>query len=133
MTNNKKPLYFWARIDYWIHEAFANEMSASYRVVNDIIVFLIFFSIISIMLASVESIYTAYQAYFDVSEIVVVAIFTIEYAANIYVAPVKTKYLFGPWGLIDFFAIAPSYLSIGDFRAIKVLRVLRILRHRRPR
>lgn len=57
-----------------------------------------------------------------------VLIFTIEYAANIYVAPVKTKYIFGPWGVIDFLAIAPSYLNIVDLRAIKVLRVLRILR-----
>jgi voltage-gated potassium channel len=128
MTTDQKPLYFWARIDHWLHEAFANETSPVYRVVNDIVVFLIFFSIISIMLASVDTIYTAYQSFFDISEIIVVSIFTVEYAANIYVAPIKTKYIFGPWGLIDFFAIAPSYLSIGDFRAIKVLRVLRILR-----
>ncbi|MBU0705678.1 ion transporter [Patescibacteria group bacterium] len=128
MSSKEKPLYLWARTDYWIHEAFGNEHSSVYRVVNDIIVFLIFFSIISIMLSSVDTIYTTYQSLFDISEWVVVTIFTIEYAANIYVAPVKTKYIFGPWGAIDFLAIAPSYFSIGDFRAIKVLRVLRILR-----
>lgn len=128
MTTTDKPLYFWARIDHWIREAFSNETSNTYRVVNDVIVCLIIFSILSIMLASVDSIYTAYQSFFDISEIIVVVIFTLEYAANIYVAPVKTKYIFGPWGLIDFMAIAPSYLSIGDFRAIKVLRVLRVLR-----
>jgi len=128
MTTKQKPLYFWARIDHWIREAFQNETSVAYRIVNDIVVFLIFFSIISIMLSSVDSIYTAYQSYFDISEMIVVGLFTIEYAANIYVAPVKTKYIFGPWGVIDFLAIAPSYLTIGDFRAIKVLRVLRILR-----
>lgn len=128
MKKSKKPLYFWARIDYWIREAFANEASTVYRAVNDVIVFLIFFSIISIMLSSVDTIYTAYQTFFDVSEMIVVGIFTIEYAANIYVAPKKLKYILGPWGLIDFIAIAPSYLTIGDFRAVKVLRVLRILR-----
>ncbi|MFH0838422.1 MAG: ion transporter [Patescibacteria group bacterium] len=128
MSSKEKPLYFWARIDYWIHEAFGNEHSPAYRVVNDIIVLLIFFSIGSIVAASVESIYLAHQTFFDISEMIVVAIFTIEYIANIYVAPVKTKYIFGPWGTIDFLAIAPSYLNIVDLRAIKVFRVLRVLR-----
>ncbi|MBN2306496.1 ion transporter [Candidatus Peregrinibacteria bacterium] len=128
MSSEDKPLYFWARIDHWIHEAFGNEHSPSYRVVNDIVVFLIFFSIASIMLASVETFYLAHQRFFDISEMIVVVIFTIEYVANIYVAPVKTKYIFGPWGIIDFLAIAPSYLNIVDLRAIKVFRVLRVLR-----
>lgn len=124
----QKFFSFFARLDYWIHEAFANESSQSYRFVNDIIVFLIFFSIGSIVAASVDTFYIAHQRLFDQSELVVIIIFTIEYAANIYVAPDKTKYLFGPWGIIDFLAIAPSYLNIIDLRAIKVLRVLRILR-----
>jgi len=128
MTLKEKPLYLWARIDQWIHEAFGNEHSLAYRIVNDIIVLLIFFSIGSIVAASVESFYLAHQKFFDISELVVVIIFTIEYAANIYVAPVKTKYIFGPWGIIDFLAIAPSYLNIVDLRAIKVFRVLRVLR-----
>lgn len=123
-----KGLYLWARIDYWIRQAFEDQDSALYRVVNDIIVVLIIFSILSVMLESVESIYTKYQAFFNISEMVVVGIFTIEYIANIYVADKKLKYIFGPWGLIDFFAIMPSYLNLGDFRALKILRVARVLR-----
>lgn len=126
MTN--KPLYFWARIDFWIHEAFANEQSTTYRIVNDIIVLLIFLSIGSIMAASMEDFYLAHQRFFDLSEMIVVILFTVEYAANIYVAKDKRKYIFGPWGIIDFLAIAPSYLNIIDLRAIKVFRVLRVLR-----
>lgn len=60
MPSKNKPLYFWARIDYWIREAFANEASMAYRVVNDIIVFLIFFSIASIVAASVDTFYAAH-------------------------------------------------------------------------
>jgi voltage-gated potassium channel Kch len=124
----KEPNYLLARFDYWIREAFENEQSTLYRVVNDIIVLLIFFSIGSIVAASMEEFYTAHQSFFDISEMIVVGLFTLEYFANIYVAKEKSKYIFGPWGIIDFLAIAPSYLNIGDFRAIKVLRVLRILR-----
>lgn len=120
--------YIWARIDYWLREGFANEHSRLYRVINDIIVVLIFFSIGSIIAASEEALYTKYQAFFDISEIIVVAMFTFEYAANIYVAEDKKKYILGPWGIIDFLAIAPSYFNVVDLRAIKVLRVLRVLR-----
>lgn len=124
----KTPLYMWARIDGWIQEAFGNEKSTAYRIINDIIVILIFFSIGSIVAASVEDFYLKHQTFFDTSEMIVVALFTIEYIANIYVAQSKTKYIFGPWGIIDFLAIAPSYLNIIDLRAIKVFRVLRVLR-----
>ncbi|MBN2087359.1 potassium channel family protein [Candidatus Peregrinibacteria bacterium] len=128
INKSKSPMYFWARIDYMLREGFANESSKAYRIINDIIVFLIFFSIGSIVAASMEEFYIANQSFFDISEIVVVGIFTIEYAANIYVAEDKKKYIFGPWGIIDFLAIAPSYFNIIDLRAIKVLRVLRVLR-----
>jgi len=124
----KSPMYFWARVDHFIRECFSNEESKAYHIVNDIIVFLIFFSIISIMLASMEDFYLKYQTFFDVSEIVVVGIFTIEYICNIYVAKDKKKYILGPWGIIDLMAIVPSYFNFIDLRAIKVLRVLRILR-----
>lgn len=120
--------YIWARIDYWLREGFANEQSPTYRVINDIVVILIFFSIGSIIAASVEEFYLKHQTFFDVSEMVVVGMFTFEYAANIYVAENKKKYIFGPWGIIDFLAIAPSYFNIVDLRAIKVFRVLRVLR-----
>ncbi|MBU0727427.1 ion transporter, partial [Patescibacteria group bacterium] len=112
----------------WMREAFANEQSTLYRVVNDIIVLLIFFSIGSIVMASVEDFYLLHQSFFDISEMVVVGIFTVEYLANIYVAEDKLKYILGPWGVIDILAIVPSYLNIIDLRAIKVFRVLRVLR-----
>lgn len=117
-----------SRIDYFLHEGFAHEETRLYKIINDIIVFLIFFSILSIMIASVEEIYTKYQKIFDISENIVVGIFVFEYLANIYVAPRKSKYIFGAWGIIDFLAIAPSLVNFIDLRAIKVLRILRILR-----
>ncbi len=127
-TTLSKKISFWYHIDQFLNEAFLQEESRIYRIVNDIIVVLIFFSIGSIIIASVEEIYLKYQTFFDVSENIVVGIFTFEYFANIYVAQHKRSYIFGPWGIIDFLAIAPSYINMFDLRAIKVLRVLRILR-----
>jgi voltage-gated potassium channel len=127
-TQPKSPLYFWARIDHFIRECFSNEESTAYRITNDVIVFLIFYSIITIMLASMEEFYLQYKLFFDISEMIVVGIFTLEYACNIYVAKDKKKYILGPWGIIDIVAIIPSYFGFIDLRAVKVLRILRILR-----
>ncbi len=128
-TQPSKKKGFWGAIDRFLHEGFGNEESGLYRIINDLIVFLIFFSILSIILASVEEIYAKYQSFFDVSEWIVVGLFTIEYAANIYVAKSKKKYIFGIWGIIDFLAIVPTYITGGiDLRAVKVLRILRVLR-----
>ncbi|MFH0820987.1 MAG: ion transporter [Candidatus Peregrinibacteria bacterium] len=127
-TTTPPKIHFWYHFDRFLHEGFGNEESRLYQVINNVIVFLIFFSILSIVFASVEEIYQKYQTFFDLSEKIVVGIFTFEYIANIYVAQRKRDYILGPWGIIDFMAIAPSYMNMIDLRAIKVLRVLRVLR-----
>lgn len=120
---------FWGSVDRLIHEGFGNEESKLYRIINDFIVLLILFSIVSILLDSVESIAVRHKTFFDISDWVVVFFFTLEYAANIYVAKRKKAYLFGVWGIIDFLAIIPTFLTGGiDLRAVKVLRILRVLR-----
>ena len=116
------------RIDHILHEAFGNEDSPLYHAVNRVIVGLILFSVVSVVLASVRSIYEPYRLIFDLSELVIVTLFTIEYAINIYVATDRKKYLLGPWGIIDLLAILPSILLLLDLRALKVTRILRILR-----
>jgi len=120
---------FWGSVDRFIHEGFANEESRLYTIINDFIVFLIFFSILSILLDSVQSIADKYATFFSVSDWVVVFFFTVEYAANIYVAKKKRDYIFSIWGIIDLLAIIPTYITGGiDLRAVKVLRILRVLR-----
>lgn len=119
---------FWRPVHNFLHEAFGNEMSKLYRIVNDIIMLLVLFSIGSVIAASDEAFYEKYQEFFDTSEMIVVAIFTVEYAANLYVTRPMKKYALGPWGIIDLLAIVPSYFNFIDLRAIKVLRVLRVLR-----
>lgn len=62
-------------------------------------------------------------------EITCIAIFTVEYALRIWVAEKPTKYIFSFYGLIDFAAIAPFYISTGlDLRSLRAVRLLRILR-----
>jgi voltage-gated potassium channel len=120
---------FWGSVDRFLHEGFANEESKLYMIVNDFIVFLIFFSIISIVLESVQSFSDQYATFFNVSDWIIVFFFTCEYVANIYVTKRKRDYIFSIWGVIDLVAIVPTYLTGGiDLRAVKVLRILRVLR-----
>src|SRR3989338_1087285 len=100
VSRNSLPRW-WRSVDRFLHEAFGNEESKLYRWVNDFIMFLVLFSIASVIVASEESFYEKYQRFFDVSEIVVVAIFTLEYLANIYVTRPIKKYVLGTWGIID--------------------------------
>jgi voltage-gated potassium channel len=65
---------------------------------------------------------------------VVVFIFTLEYAANLYVTKPRRKYALGWWGAIDLLAVLPSYITfmqlaqVIDLRQLKVARILRVLR-----
>jgi len=56
-------------------------------------------------------------------------VFSIEYLLRIYVAKKKTKYIFSFYGVIDFLAIAPFFLSsFIDLRFLRAFRILKIFR-----
>jgi voltage-gated potassium channel len=69
-----------------------------------------------------------------VAEVVVVAVFTVEYALRIAVAPDRLAYVRSFWGIIDLVAILPFYLGLlfagfgVDLRAVRALRLLRLFR-----
>src|SRR5262245_8785540 len=117
---------FKARLDELLREGFLHEDARLYHVINAIVVALIAISVVSVTLASVQSLYQAHQRFFDAEEAVIVTLFTLEYLINIYVAPNRRRYVFGPWGIIDLLAILPSILLMFDLRALKVARVLRV-------
>jgi voltage-gated potassium channel len=117
-----------ATVDRVLREGFSDEDSPLYQRINSLLVILILISVVSVVMASVQPLYQEYQLLFDVSEIVIVAIFTAEYLINIYVSQNRWGYILGVWGIIDLLAILPSILLMFDIRALKVARVLRVLR-----
>lgn len=68
------------------------------------------------------------------SDIVIVAIFTLEYVFRLLTAQNKASYAFSFYGIVDLLAIAPFYLAlivIGfgfDLRALRAFRLLRLAR-----
>jgi len=102
---------------------------------------LIIISILSVILESVPSISDQYREFFVASEIIIVAIFTIEYALRLwsctedrrYQQPImgRLKYALTIFALIDLVAILPFYLPFFvafDARFLRVLRLIRFVR-----
>lgn len=87
-------------------------------------------SILVVFVDSVASIRNSYGHFLLTAEWVFTIIFTIEYVLRIYSAPVKTRYVFSFYGIIDFLAIVPTYISLFliGYQYLLVIRVLRLLR-----
>jgi len=113
------------------------------RLLNFSLIVLISLNILAIILESVDTIYARYQSWFWAFEVFSVVVFTIEYLARLWrsidlsdcrdpsAIQGRLKYMLSPIALVDFFAIAPFYLSlyIGiDLRFLRVLRMLRLFK-----
>jgi voltage-gated potassium channel len=61
-------------------------------------------------------------------EVITICLFTLEYFSRILVATRKKEFIFSFFGIIDFLAIAPFYLSTGlDLRSLRIFRLLRLV------
>jgi len=104
-----------------------------------LLIFTILVSIILVMLESVESIDNEYHNFLNISEWIITILFTLEYIARIVTIKKPSNYIFSFYGVIDFLATIPKYLSIifvGThaliaLRALRLLRVFRILKFTR--
>jgi voltage-gated potassium channel len=103
-----------------------NALSKSFAI---FIQFLIILSVVTFSIETLPDLKLQTRVILNSIEICCVVIFTLEYLARIYVADKKVKFIFSFFGLIDFFAILPFYLSFGvDLRSLRVLRLFRIFR-----
>lgn len=101
-----------------------------------ILIVVILISIVLVTLESVESIDKEYHNFLNIAEWVITILFSIEYIARIITIKKPSSYIFSFYGIIDFLATVPKYLSfifIGShaliaLRALRLLRVFRILK-----
>ena len=90
---------------------------------------LIIFSLLSFLIETLSDLSGNARQILRVSEIITVAIFTIEYFLRILVADRKLKFIFSFFGLIDLLAILPFYVASGiDLRSIRIIRLFRLFR-----
>lgn len=104
-----------------------NPSARCFTIVNDVLALATIVSILAVVLETVPSL-SHYHSYFVITEWVVVALFTIEYAARIWSTPRPLGYALSAFGIIDLVAIVPTYLGLGNFSFLKSARVVRIIR-----
>lgn len=112
----------------WLYKTIHDPTCKAYHRLHTFLNLIIFVAAILGALETVESIHAPYAKFFQVSEYVIVGIFSLEYLANIITARNKMGYIFSFWGIIDFLAIAPTFLQMANITALKSARILRILR-----
>ena len=119
------------------------------RAFDWVVIFLVFYAIVALVYGTMPTLSEDARKFLWISEVVVTALFTLEYILRFYLAERKRDYSFSFYGIIDF-AILPFYLrrSIADppflqltdlllgaevavlrsFRALRLLRIFRLLK-----
>jgi voltage-gated potassium channel len=91
--------------------------------------FLIVYSLVTFSLSTLPDLSQGMLDFLYYSQVITVAIFSIEYLLRIFVADNKSRYIFSFYGLIDLLAILPFYLTIAvDLRALRIVRLLHLFR-----
>lgn len=112
-----------------IKESITNLNSKSGRRFDVFIQILIILSLIAFSIETLPDISAQIRQLLYWFEVFCVIIFTAEYLLRLYFAKKKLKYIFSFYGIIDFLAIFPFYISLGvDLRSIRVFRVFRVFR-----
>lgn len=90
---------------------------------------LIVYTLITFSIETLPDLPPKLSRFLKISEVICVAIFTIEYGLRLLVADKKLSFATSFFGLVDLAAILPFYLSVGiDLRALRILRLLRLIR-----
>lgn len=106
------------------------------RLFDVVLLWAILISIITVMFESVREIKMQYEQVFQTLEWTFTGFFTIEYLLRIFISKKPRNYILSYYGIIDFLALLPTYITIfvtgGSYlvviRAIRLLRVFRILK-----
>lgn len=113
------------------------------RAVHALLILLVLASVAAVVFESVPSYAARYETFFAVVEIVTVSIFTIEYAARVFVAPLhphyqrlsvwraRGRYMLSLPAIIDLVIVLPFYLALfspADLRVFVVFRIVRFLK-----
>lgn len=90
---------------------------------------LIVLSLIEIAIETLPNLGEPWVNFLNVTEIVTVSIFSVEYIARILLSRPRLSYAFSFLGIVDLIAILPFFLATGiDIRSVRAFRLLRLFR-----
>ena len=120
-------------LQYKLHEIIFEADTKAGKLFDLVLIISILMSVLAVMLDSVSSIRLSYGRYLIIAEWIFTILFSIEYVLRLISVGRPIHYAVSFYGIIDFLAIIPTYLSLilpGSqfFLVIRILRVLRIFR-----
>ena len=126
--NNHRPKKSWQES---LHRVIFGTETWSGRIFDIALLYAIIISILAVMLESVEEIHQEYGRILLTVEWVFTILFSFEYLARIVSARRPFKYIFSFYGIIDFMAVIPTYLTLifADTQYLMVIRAIRLLRN----
>ena len=130
------------RLDFWgstgptrdaVYEIIFRAETRNGKIFDVALILVILSSVTVVMLDSVPYIAESYHQSLRIAEWIFTILFTIEYIARLWCVVSSRKYALSFFGLIDLFAVIPTYLSVlipgGEVLAVvRILRVLRVFR-----
>ena len=119
-----------------LHEVVFEAETPAGKAFDVILLIAILTSIGVVILESVPSYRERYGQLFFIFEWIITIAFTVEYLVRLYCVRRPVQYAVSAYGIIDFFSLAPTYLSVIipgaqsliAIRALRLLRVFRILK-----
>jgi len=95
-----------------------------------LLIWAILISVTVVFLESINVLKAGYGKWFSILEWVFTILFTIEYVLRILCVRKPFRYIFSFYGVVDFLAIVPTYLSllVTGSQYLLVIRILRLLR-----
>tara|TARA_Y100000389_G_scaffold26003_1_gene22459 strand:+ start:2610 stop:3455 length:846 start_codon:yes stop_codon:yes gene_type:complete len=118
-----------------IHDIIYEAETPAGKIFDISLILLIIISVILVALETVGWINDRYSNIFNIAEWIITILFTIEYILRVISIHHPKNYIFSFYGIIDFLATIPKYVSLIFFgahietlMAIRALRILRIFR-----
>lgn len=110
-----------------------NSESLISRLVTGAVFLTILVSCVGFVLESIPELHEQYHREFYILDVVVVMIFTLEYAIRFITARKKWEHIWQPFNIIDILSILPFYLdlllsSVVSLRILRLIRLVRIFR-----
>jgi voltage-gated potassium channel len=122
-----------------VEDALLRPQTVAYATTMRVVLVSILTSVVVMAVETVHPLVDEYKTLFAVIDVILLTIFTVEYVANVWVAPNRRGYLLSAWGVIDLLAIAPAYIEFAlggmvgaaflrQLRTLRVMRTLRVLK-----
>lgn len=114
----------------WLHMVIFKTDTKVGRLFDRILIVIILLSVVDVILESVVEFQTTYWWVFNILEWVFTVIFVIEYILRLYASKEPVKYATSFFGVVDFLAILPAFVSFifGGAQNLIIIRALRLIR-----